>query len=499
MSPEEWRQVRELFEAALDEAPPDPHEWLRERKAASAIRNEVVSLLEHHSRAGDFLRDSVVERLPSLLDDDEQVFEPGAVVGHYRIDRELGRGAMGRVYRATDTRLGRDVALKALAPHLTSDPSHRERLRREARAAAALTHSGICTVYALEEIDGQLFIASELIEGRTLRDEMSRIDRRSVETISSTARELVDALASAHAKGVVHRDLKPENIMRNADGRLKILDFGLARIEPGRHADAGSAVAAATVAGALVGTPAYMSPEQLNGQPADARSDVFAYGVVMYEYACGTHPFDAATPLAVAARVLESAPAPLASHATELPSALAAVIDRCLRKPPSDRFESAIAAAEALRTAASLSPASSSFVTVWRVHQVATMMLYTAMTTVAWWIKELFTPNAVPLALFVALGIGSTAAGVMRAHLIFTSAMNAAHLSNELRRLRPILVTLDVLIAAGGGAAGLGLATARPLAGMLTTGLAIGLALATLIMEPATTTTAFGRMSRARR
>src|SRR5215831_9953002 len=261
----DWARVRDLFEAALEESPADADGWLRAREADSGVRREVLSLLDHHSRAGDFLADSIVERVPALLDEADAAFDNGAVVGHYRIDRELGRGAMGRVYLATDTRLGRAVALKALAPHLTGDPSHRERLRREAQAAAALTHSGICTVYALEEIDGQLFIASELVDGRTLRDEMNGSLQRSADAIAATARELADALASAHSKGVVHRDLKPENIMRNADGRLKILDFGLARLE--RQADA-PALAGATMPGALVGTPAYMSPEQLNGQPA---------------------------------------------------------------------------------------------------------------------------------------------------------------------------------------------------------------------------------------
>src|SRR5882672_9138482 len=157
-----WPQVREVFEAALDES--DPQAWLAQQTLDSAVRHEVASLLDHHSRAGAFLVDSVVDRvLPALVEEDETALEEGTLVGHYKILRELGRGAMGRVYLATDTRLGRAVAFKALAPHLTGDASHRERLRREARAAAALTHSGICTVYALEEIDGQLFIASELV------------------------------------------------------------------------------------------------------------------------------------------------------------------------------------------------------------------------------------------------------------------------------------------------------------------------------------------------
>jgi len=466
-----WQQVRDLFEAALDEAPADADAWLRARGAESDVRREVVSLLE----------------------EDEPVFEAGTTVGHYRIDRELGRGAMGRVYRAIDTRLGRPVALKALAPHLIGDGSHRERLRREARAAAGLTHSGVCTVYALEEIDGHLFIASELIDGHTLRDEIGRGASHPPHAIAAAARELADALASAHAKGIVHRDLKPENIMRNADGRLKILDFGLARLE--RHADA-PALAGATMPGALVGTPAYMSPEQLNGQPADARSDVFAFGVVLYEYACGVHPFAAATPLAVAARVLETEPAPIISRCPQIPSGVAPLIDRCLRKSPPDRFESAVAVVDALRTPATDAPASSSFVTMWRVHQLATMMLYVAVTTVAWWIKEMFKPNAMLLSVFVALGLASAAGGVMRGHLVFTSTLNREHLTSERRRLQRPLLVIDLLIAGGGALSGLVLAGTRPLAGVLSASLAIGLALASLMMEPATTSAAFGHGAR---
>jgi len=492
----DWPRIRDLFEAALEESPADVDGWLRARGADSDVRREVLSLLDHHSRAGAFLADSIVDRVPSLLDEDDVA---GAVVGHYRIDRELGRGAMGRVYLAIDTRLGRAVALKALAPHLTGDPSHRERLRREARAAAALTHSGICTVYALEEIDGQLFIASELVDGQTLRAEMDRGAPRSADDIAATARALADALASAHTKGVIHRDLKPENIMRNVDGRLKILDFGLARVE--RRADA-PAIAGATVPGALVGTPAYMSPEQLNGQPADARSDVFALGVVIYEYACGAHPFAAATPLAVAARVLESEPAPIASRCGHIPAVVGAAVDRCLRKTPSERFESAGAIAEALRmistssTSATSSPTPAPFIAMWRIHQVATMLLYVATTTVAWWIKELLKPNAMLLGVFVALGISSAAAGVTRGHLVFTSVLNPAHLSGERRRLRVPLLAADLLIAAGGMLAGLTLVSVRPLAGVLSAALAIGLALATLMMEPATTSAAFGHGAR---
>jgi len=485
----DWQKVREVFEAALDEAPANPQDWLDKRALDSAVRREVLSLLEHHSRAGSFMLESIVDRVPDLLEEDAPL-EPGAVIGHYTIEREIGRGAMGRVYLAVDSKLGRRIALKALAPHLTGDPSHRERLRREARAAAALTHSGICTVYALEDIDGQLFIASELVDGHTLRDEMSRPDRPSASAIAATARELADALASAHAAGITHRDFKPENVMRHSDGRLKVLDFGLARLD-GVPAD--SAAARATVAGALVGTPAYMSPEQLNGQPADARSDVFAYGVVMYEYASGVHPFHASTPLGLAARVLESEADPIATRSRHVPASVASVVDRCLQKSPPARFASAVDVVAALRDGPVAAPAAPQFMTMWRTHQLTTMALYIATAWIAWWIKELFKPAALVLAIFVALGVSAAAAGVMRGHLVFTSVLNTASLAAERLRLRRPIVVLDMLMALGCAVSGLVLVVERPLAGMLTVALAVGLALATVMMEPATTKAAFSR------
>ena len=196
------------------------------------MRAEVRSLLDHHSRAGSFLTQPVAEAAPHLLED-EHTLEPGTVLGSYTVVREIGRGGMGRVYLASDARLGRTVALKALAPQLTREAHHRDRLRREARAAAVLTHPGICTVYALEEFDGELYIATEFVEGHTLRDEIAAEQRPSLDAIVATARELASALASAHAKGITHRDLKPENVMRTQDGRIKMLDFGLARVETG--------------------------------------------------------------------------------------------------------------------------------------------------------------------------------------------------------------------------------------------------------------------------
>ena len=276
MTPEQRRRVRDLFEAAVDHDPGSVAAWVaREAADDPVVYAEVISLVEHHSRAGVFLIQPIVEQAGDLLAGDDPL-ATGARVGSYTIIRELGRGGMGRVYLAADARLGRTVALKALAPHLMRDPSQRERLRGEARAAAVLAHPGICTVYALEEIGGDLYLATEFVDGHTLGEEIRAARRPARDELIRTARELASALASAHAKGIVHRDLKPDNVMRGFDGRLKILDFGLARVS----AEAADERPRMTQPGMLIGTPAYMAPEQINGLPVDARADVFAFGIL---------------------------------------------------------------------------------------------------------------------------------------------------------------------------------------------------------------------------
>src|SRR5262245_23617407 len=202
MNDDAWRRVRALFERAVDENPADVLAWLdREGVVDGHAREEVLSLLKHHAAAGSFLAEPAGDQLPAFIGDDHPLNE-GDALGSYTIIRELGRGGMGRVYLARDGRLGRMVALKALSADLTGNPAHRERLRREARAAAALSHPHICAIYALEEIDGELYIAAEVVNGHTLRTEIAGGRRPTPEEVVRTAQELADGLAHAHSRGV---------------------------------------------------------------------------------------------------------------------------------------------------------------------------------------------------------------------------------------------------------------------------------------------------------
>lgn len=488
MTPEQHRRTRDVFEAALDRKPNADagiSRWLDDAVPEDAVvRAEVRSLLDHHSRAGSFLTQPIVEAAPHLLEDD-RTLEPGTVLGSYTIVREIGRGGMGRVYLASDGKLGRSVALKALPPELTSEPHHRERLRREARAAAVLTHPGICTVYALEEVDGELYIATEFVEGHTLREEISGGPRPSIETITATGARLASALASAHAKGITHRDLKPENIMRTPVGGIKILDFGLARME-----GAGAGTLTAALPGAMAGTPAYMAPEQIEGRSVGPAADVFAFGVLMYEWICGRHPFQAGTPLATLARVMESTPEPLCKR-TDVPLWLSEVIDRCLRKPAGERYSSGSDLLAAFEHPATAPRRTADRSIWWRTHQVVAIALYIFASAHAWQIKE-WLREPISLWVFVLMGIAVSVAGIIRGHLVFTDVMNRPHLTSELRRTQRVRLVSDLMMAALLTIDALLLASLWPLTTVLTIALAVGIALASALMEPATTAALLG-------
>jgi TolB-like protein len=257
---------------------------------------------------------------------------------------------MGEVYRATDTKLGREVALKVLPAGMEFDPARLGRFQREARAIAALNHPHIVTIFSVEEAEGVHFLTMELVEGQALGQSIPA-GGMPVARLVEIGAELADALSAAHAKGIVHRDLKPANVMLTSDGRVKVLDFGLAKELRAENSDDPTLTSAAdrTKAGVVMGTPAYMSPEQIEGRTIDHRTDIFSLGVMLYEMAGGTRPFQGRSWAELAAAILRDTPRPLGEIRAELPGALGRVVQRCIEKRAEDRFASATEVGEALR------------------------------------------------------------------------------------------------------------------------------------------------------
>jgi serine/threonine protein kinase/Tfp pilus assembly protein PilF len=283
--------------------------------------------------------------------------EAGRRVGAYEIVAPLGRGGMGEVWRARDTTLDREIALKVLPAELADDRDRLARFEREAKLLASLNHSGIVTIHTVEEAAGVRFLTMELVEGETLEAHVPE-GGLSVDRFFSLALLLVDAVVAAHDRGVVHRDLKPANVMVTADGRLKVLDFGLATRQPvgERAAEALTETGPLTALGSLVGTVPYMAPEQVKGRPADHRSDIFALGVILYEMACGRRPFAGGTRAEVVSAILRDTPGPVTDIRRDLPAELARAIARCLDKDPGRRFESACDLGRELQAASRAAP-----------------------------------------------------------------------------------------------------------------------------------------------
>ena len=266
---------------------------------------------------------------------------PGTRLGAYEITAPLGAGGMGEVYRARDTKLGRDVALKMLPAEMAHDPERLARFRREAKALAQLDHPNIITIYSVEESDGIHFLTMQLVEGLPL-DRLIPEGGLPVERIFEIASALGDAVAAAHEKGIVHRDLKPANVMVSNDGRVKILDFGLAKdVRAADLTDATMTSASHTQVGVVMGTPAYMSPEQASGRPLDHRTDIFSLGVVLHEMATGRRPFDGNSSAELVSAILRDPPPSVTDARPDLPSDLGRVIRRCLEKDPRHRVQTA--------------------------------------------------------------------------------------------------------------------------------------------------------------
>jgi serine/threonine protein kinase len=411
--------------------------------------------------------------------------------GDYELLAEVARGGMGVVFRARQLSLNRIVALKFIHPGRLNSPEAVRRFRIEAEAAASLNHPNIVTIYSVEQANSTHFLSMELVEGRSLGDLIPK-GGFTVERLCALGIPLTDALAAAHARGIGHRDLKPSNVMVNDQGRVKVIDFGLAKLfQPEAVVlDVEAPTVHQTVEGKILGTPAYMSPEQIEGRTAGPAADVFAFGVLLYEWISGRHPFQAGSALATLARVLDSTPEPLSSHAP-VPKWLSDIIERCLRKPANERFSSAAELLQAFdHPAIAEAPARRSS-TWWRTHQVVAIGLYILASAHAWQVKE-WLREPTSLWVFVILGIAGSVGGIIRGHLVFTDVMNRPHLASELARTQRVRLFTDLLVALLLTVDALLLIASVPVTAVLTMALATGIGLAAVLMEPTTTTVLLG-------
>lgn len=345
MSAQPWQQVKQILEAALDTPPPDRPAYLDRACAGDPeLRAEVESLLKAHERAGDFL-DSPAAEL-ALNDPATEPVRVGRHIGSYLVEEAIGRGGMGLVYKAKDTRLGRSVALKFMPRRLAASPDAVRRFSREARAASALNHPNVCTIHGVDEVGGEPFIIMEFLQGQTLKQVVAQGPLPG-SRILEIATQLTGALQAAHSLGIIHRDIKPANIFVTDQGQAKILDFGVAKLEARRRAaSAGSEGGLTeseqqTVEGVAVGTLAYMSPEQARGEELDGRSDLFSLGAVMYEMATGHTAFQGATTAVLHDAILNRDPPPPRQFNPQLPPGLAAVIGKALEKDRVNRYQNA--------------------------------------------------------------------------------------------------------------------------------------------------------------
>jgi Tol biopolymer transport system component/serine/threonine protein kinase len=333
MDPERWEQIARLHRAALEREESQRAAFLREACAGDEdLRREVESLLAYEKPGKGFLESPALEEAARLLARQEEQPMQGKTLSHYRIQEKLGSGGMGEVYRATDTRLQREVAIKVLASGFAQNDAWMSRFQREARVLASLNHPHIGAVYGLEESGGVRAIAMELVEGPTLAERMGH-GRIPIPETLAIARQVAEAVEYAHEKGIVHRDLKPANIKLRPDGVVKVLDFGLAKaIETGDET-----AATATNTGVVMGTPAYMAPEQAAGLPVDRRADVWAFGVILFEMLAGRRIYARKSTLETLAAVAREEP-PWEELPKETPPAILGLLRRCLDRDVNKRL-----------------------------------------------------------------------------------------------------------------------------------------------------------------
>jgi len=346
VKPERWQQVEKLYHSALEKEVSERSAYLVEACAGDeGLCREVESLLAHEDSAQNFIESPALDIAAKLLANEQDSAVPGQTINQYKIISPLGAGGMGEVFLAEDTRLERRVALKFLPDLLTQDQGHMRRFEQEARAIAALSHPNVCMIHEVVETSaGRHCIVMEYVDGVTLRERIAD-GRMNVGEALDAAIQTASALSAAHATGIVHRDIKPENIMIRRDGYLKVLDFGVAKLtqRDGSLADedATTKMLVNTSPGILVGTVAYMSPEQARGLPVDARTDIWSLGVVLYETLTGRRPFEGATLTDVIISIAERTPAPLSTHTPEAPTELERIVNKSLAKDRNARYQTA--------------------------------------------------------------------------------------------------------------------------------------------------------------
>ena len=335
-------KIKEIFQAAQERAPAERSQFVSQACAGDEeMRREVESLISSDGRSGTFLDAPAYEAAAEIIVDEKSGWKPGRLIGPFEILSFISRGGMGEVYLAQDRRLHRKVALKILPLSFTRDGERLRRFEQEARTASALNHPNIITIYEILKTGSTHVIATEFVEGETLRQRLSHSSLTCTESLH-IAIQVADALAAAHKVGIVHRDIKPENIMLRPDGYVKILDFGLAKLaeQPNQiSVEEALTKQVRTGSGVVIGTAGYMSPEQARGKNVDARSDIFSLGAVIYEMVAQHKPFDGETPSDVLAAILKTDPPPISKVRNDLPPELSRIVKKALRKDREERYQ----------------------------------------------------------------------------------------------------------------------------------------------------------------
>ena len=339
MTPERFQKVDQLFQAAMELPAHERTTFLDNACAGDdALRNEVEALIASDEHGLSFIEDPAFEMAANLLVHTPPELAKGYRLSNYKILDLIGTGGMGQVYLAEDTELGRNIAIKLLPSEYTKDQDRLLRFRQEARAASALNHPNILTIHQIAQFEGRHFMATEFVDGETLRQRMKRSQLSFAEAIE-IGNQVGGALAAAHEAGIVHRDIKPENIMLRRDGYIKVLDFGLAKLTEPTSAIQTTTGKVDSDPGLVMGTVKYMSPEQARGLEVDGRSDIFSFGVVLYEMLTGRAPFTGATTSDLIAALLKEEPAPLNEYVPKVPDDLQRLLSKCLNKKKDERYQ----------------------------------------------------------------------------------------------------------------------------------------------------------------